>query len=168
MALSDKDKFILKKLIRQLKAYRGKGTELVTVYVPAGYDLNIISQQIFEEAGTATNIKSKQTRDNVTGALEKMQQTIKSVQRTPANGLALFAGNVSEKEGGQDFQSWVIQPPMPLKQKLYQCDKIFNMEPLEHMVMTDDVYGLVVLDRRDATIAPVSYTHLTLPTIYSV
>ncbi|RME77999.1 peptide chain release factor 1 [Candidatus Woesearchaeota archaeon] len=171
MTLSDKDKFKLRKIIKELSGYRGRHTELVTVYVPAGYDLNGITTQLMQEAGTATNIKSKQTRDNVIGALEKMIQAIKAIPKTPPNGLALFSGNVSDNESKDDFRVWVIEPPEPLNQKLYKCDKVFELEPLEAMCATDDVYGLVVFDRRDAdvallkgkTIIPLQKTHSEVP-----
>ena len=153
MSISENDKFKLKKTIKELAKYKGRGTELVTVYVPFGYDINGITTQLSQEAGTATNIKSKQTRDNVVGALDKMIQALKLIKRTPENGLALFSGNVSDKEGGQNFQVWTIEPPEPLNQKLYKCDKTFELEPLEQMIMSDDSYALVVFDRRDADVA---------------
>ena len=42
MDLNSKQKFQLKKLIKELKGYRGRHTELVSVYIPQGYDLNKI------------------------------------------------------------------------------------------------------------------------------
>lgn len=61
----------LKKLIKELGGIRGRHTELVSVYVPAGYSLVDVSNQLFQEKGTASNIKSKTTRKNVLTALEK-------------------------------------------------------------------------------------------------
>lgn len=151
--VDDKQRYKLKRFIKELEDFKGRGTELVSVYVPADYDLNKINTHISQEQGTATNIKSKQTRDNVISALEKIIQHLKLFPKTPPNGLALFAGNVAEREGQQDYQIWSIEPPLPLKQRLYRCDKEFVLEPLREMLDDEDAYGLVAMDRREATIA---------------
>ena len=65
MALSEKQKFELKKFIKDLEDHRGSHTELVTVYIPQGYDMNKIIHHLAQEKGTATNIKSASTRKNV-------------------------------------------------------------------------------------------------------
>ncbi len=150
---SDSEKYKLKRFVKELENFRGRGTELVSVYVPAGYDLNKINTHISEEQGTAANIKSKQTRENVIAALEKIIQHLKLFPKTPENGLALFAGNVAEREGQQDYQVWSIEPPVPLNQRLYRCDKEFVLEPLRDMVEDKESYGLIVMDRREANIA---------------
>ena len=151
--VNEKQRFKLKKFIKDVEQHRGRGTELVSVYVPTGYELNKITTHISQEQGTATNIKSKQTRDNVISALEKIIQHLKLFTSTPKNGLAVFAGNVAEREGQQDFQVWSIEPPIPLNQRLYRCDKEFVLEPLREMLADEDSYGLITMDRREATIA---------------
>ncbi len=148
--ITAKQKRKLKKFINELEDYRGRNTELVTVYAPAGYKLSNVVQHLQEEQGTAKNIKSSSTRKNVISALEKMIRKAKAYKRTPKNGLALFSGNVSDREGHTDVQAWAIEPPAPLNKRLYRCDKEFVLEPLKDMVETDSVFGLVVLDRRDA------------------
>jgi peptide chain release factor subunit 1 len=153
MALSSKDKFELKKLIKELEQYKGRSTELVTVYIPAGYDLNKINTHLAQEQGTATNIKSTSTRKNVTDALEKMIQHLKLFPKTPENGLAAFSGNVAEREGQSDVKVWSIEPPMPLNTRIYRCDKQFLLELLKDMLDDKEIYGLVVMDRREADIA---------------
>ncbi|MFP4524721.1 MAG: peptide chain release factor aRF-1 [Candidatus Woesearchaeota archaeon] len=165
--MTAKQRHKMKQFLKELEQHKGRGTELVSVYIPAGYELNKITTHISQEQGTASNIKSKQTRDNVISALEKMIQHLKLFKRTPPNGLAAFAGNVAEREGQQDFQVWSIEPPVPLNTRIYRCDKEFVLEPLREMVEDREVYGMVVMDRRDATIAllkgktivPLSKTH---------
>lgn len=151
--MSDKERYTLKNFIKKIEPHRGRGTELVTVYIPAGYNIDKISTHISEEQGTATNIKSKHTRDAVINALEKIIQHLKLYPQTPPNGLAIFAGNVSEKEGQPDYQVWSIEPPIPLNQRLYKCDKEFVVEPLKEMADDEDTYGLIVMDRREGNIA---------------
>ncbi len=171
MAINSTERHKLKKFIKELAPHRGRHTELVTVYVPAGYDLNKITTHLAQEQGTATNIKSTATRKNVIDALEKMLQHLKLFKQTPPNGLALFSGNVSEREGQSDVQVWSYEPPIPLNIRIYRCDKAFVLEPLEEMLDTEDIFGMIVMDRRDATIAmlkgksiiPLLKTHSEVP-----
>ncbi|MGM5483186.1 MAG: peptide chain release factor aRF-1, partial [Nanobdellota archaeon] len=126
---------------------------LVSVYIPSGYDINKITTHLSDEQGTAGNIKSPSTRKNVIDALEKMIQQLKLFSQTPENGLAVFSGNVSEKEGQSDVNVWCVEPPLPLNTRIYRCDKQFHLDLLRDMMDDKDVYGLVVLDRREADIA---------------
>lgn len=153
MAVSEKQKFELKKFLKELREYRGRHTELVTVYVPQGYDLNKIIAHLQEEQGTATNIKSTATRKNVIDALERMIQHLRIYPKTPDNGLAVFSGNVAEREGQSDVKVWSLEPPTPVKIRLYRCDKTFVLDPLEDMLEVKEIYGLVVMDRREGDIA---------------
>ncbi len=151
--ISAKERFKLKHFIKELEQHRGRHTELISVYVPAGYDLNKINSHLAQEQGTAANIKSKGTRDNVITSLEKMLQHLKLFKQTPPNGLAVFSGNVAEREGQQDFNVWSMEPPVPLNQRLYRCDKEFVTEPLRLICEDENVFGLVVMDKRESNVA---------------
>jgi len=151
--VDEKAKFKMRKILEELRKYRGAHTELVTVYIPADYDLNKIINTLQQEQGTASNIKSASTRKNVIDALEKMIQHLRLFRQTPPNGLAVFSGNVASMEGKSDLRVWSVEPPVPLKQKLYRCDKEFILGPLEELSTETDVYGLIVMDRRECTIA---------------
>lgn len=143
----------LKKFLKKVDSLSARHTELITVYIPPGYDIIKKIQQIEQEVGTASNIKSTATRKNVTEALEKMIVMLRGIGKTPENGLAAFAGNVAEKEGQVEWFTEWIEPPLPLNQNLYRCDKKFVTDGVTSMVDSDDIYGIVVLDRRDATLA---------------
>ena len=148
-----KQAYKLRKLVNELKSKQGRHTELVSVYIPSGYNLNNVIHQLANEQGTASNIKSKSTRKNVTDALERAIQNLRLFKQTPANGLALFSGNVSEKEGVQDLQIWSVEPQEPIKTRIYQCDQKFVTQPLEDLIIPKDVYGLIAIDNKTATIA---------------
>ena len=98
--LTATEKFHLKHFLKELAGYKGRHTEFVSVYVPAGYDLNAIINHLQIEQGTAGNIKSKQTRTNVQDALERMIQYLKGVARTivpiPRAAAILPSGSGSE------------------------------------------------------------------------
>lgn len=171
MILTEKQKHDLKKVVKELEQYRGRHTELVSVYIPQGYDMNKIINHLSQEQGTATNIKSASTRNNVIAALERMIQHLKLFKKTPEHGLAVFSGNVAEREGQEEFKVWSIEPPVPLKTRIYRCDKEFVLDLLRDMLETKEAYGLVVIDRRDANIAllkgkaivPLLKTHSQVP-----
>lgn len=142
----------LQEFIDSMKDHRGRATELITVYIPSGYDVNAVQRQLEAEVSTAKNIKSTSTRKNVTESLEKIIRALKDYKVTPENGLALFAGNISPVEGQTDIQIWEIEPPEQVRIRLYRCDKNFVLEPLEDMTSIDEIYGLIVMDRKEATI----------------
>ncbi|MDP2750091.1 MAG: peptide chain release factor aRF-1 [Nanoarchaeota archaeon] len=171
MSITAKQKFKLRKLVEDLEKFRGRHTELVSVFIPAGYDMNKIINHLSQEQGTAENIKSTGTRKNVIAALERMIQHLKLFKQTPEHGLAAFSGNVAEREGQSDVQVWSIEPPVPLNIRIYRCDKEFVLDPLREMMEIKEVYGLVVMDRREAnvaylkgkTIIPLVKTHSMVP-----
>ena len=142
----------LEETLEELENYKGRQTELITVYIPAGYDVNAVQRQLEAEKSTAKNIKSTATRKNVIDALEKLVRELKSLKKTPDKGLALFSGNISRVEGQQDLRLWDIEPPTPVKNRLYRCDKEFVLEPLKEMLEVSEVFGLLVMDRKEATI----------------
>ncbi|MBX4212346.1 peptide chain release factor aRF-1 [Candidatus Pacearchaeota archaeon] len=152
MEIDDKKRQELEELVALLRGIKGTHTELVTVYIPSGTNIHQVSNQISAERSTAENIKSKQTRTAVVTALETIVRKLKEYRQTPPNGLALFSGNVSEREGGQDIKIWAFEPPKPLGIRLYRCDKEFVIDPLQEMLDVDEVYGLLVIDRQQATI----------------
>lgn len=142
----------LTELLNILDGHKGRHTELITVMVPAGYDPNSVQKQLEAEISTAKNIKSSATRKNVIEALEKIIRYLKPLSKAPENGLVLYSGNISQIEGQDDIRLWDIEPPLPLKIRMYRCDKEFVTEPLREMLDVDEVFGLLVMDRKDATI----------------
>ena len=150
--ITDKQKQELEELVDILGSIKGRHTELVTVLVPAGQNMNIVQKQVESEKSMAANIKSKQTRTAVTAALEMIVRKMKEFKQNPENGIAFFCGNVSDKEGVQDIQLWVYEPSIPLNVRMYRCDQEFFIDPLKEMLEIQEVYGLLVIDRQAATI----------------
>src|SRR3989344_8943884 len=142
--LDTKQQYKLRKFVNELKQYRGRHTEFVSVYIPSGYDLNKIIQHLAQEQGTASNIKDKTNRLNVQDALERMIRHLRIYNRTPENGLAAFSGNIASQEGKQDIQVWSIEPPVPVGIRMYRCDQTFVLGPLEEMMSINEIYGFIV------------------------
>ncbi len=142
----------LEERVKELESHKGRHTEFISVYIPSDYDVNSVQRQLEAEKSTAKNIKSTTTRNNVIDALDKIVRYLKGLRKTPENGLAIFSGNVSKVEGQSDLQIWDIEPPQPLKTRLYRCDKEFVLEPLKTILEVSEIFGLLAMDRKEATI----------------
>ncbi len=55
-----------------------------------------------------------------------------------------------------------MEPPQPLKVNIYRCDSSFLLDPIEEMVEAKDVFALVVMDGREATIATLKGSHINV------
>ena len=152
--ISEADAAIFKKKLRKLAEFSGKGTELISLYLPPDVDRSLVMSQLTEEMSQSSNIKSPTTKKNVQGALRKVQNFLKTIGfELPETGLAVFCGNISEREGKSDIQLFTVKPIRRLNVKLYWCDSEFHLAPLQEMAQPSDVYGIIVIDKNEATIA---------------
>jgi peptide chain release factor subunit 1 len=153
----DAEMSIFKKKLKNLSKFKGKHTELITLYIPYGTDRSTVMNQLSEEINQSSNIKSPTTRKNVQGALRKIIVFLKKLNfELPKNGLVIFSGNVSEVEGRSDIKLFTITPIKELKTKLYWCDSTFHLDHLEEMVVPDEYYAILVIDKNEATVARLS------------
>ena len=145
---------VFKKKLKLLKQFKGKGTELISLYLPPKADRSSITSQLTDEKSQSSNIKSPTTRKNVQGALRKIQGFLKRINfKYPKNGLVVFSGNVSEQEGKSDIKLFTVKPLQELKTKLYWCDSEFHLTPIEEMIKPQEVFALIAMDKREATFA---------------
>src|SRR3989344_119526 len=149
-----------KEFVEKIESYRGRHTELVTVLIPADYNVNAVVSQLEAEKSTANNIKSRSTRNNVIEALEKIIRELKQGPQKYTNGIAIFCGNTSMDEGKPNIEFFAIKPPRPLNTRLYRCDQVFVADPLLEMTEIAEVYGLLVIERKEATIGLLEGTRI--------
>ncbi|MFP4530349.1 MAG: peptide chain release factor aRF-1 [Halodesulfurarchaeum sp.] len=151
---SDRRKYEFRKVIEDLKAYTGSGTQLVSIYVPPDMLISDVVAHVTQEYSEASNIKSKQTRTNVQDALSSIKARLKYYDtRPPDRGMVLFSGAVDEGGGQTKMVTETLEnPPDPIESFRYHCDSEFLTEPLEHMLADKGLYGLIVLDRREANV----------------
>ena len=141
-------------MLERLEDLEGRGTELVTVYIPPGKQIHDVMTDLRNEYGTAVNIKSKTTRKNVQDALTKAMERLKLFNKVPETGLAIFAGNIaSDQLGVGDMQTFTLIPPEPIGIYYYRCEHRFMLEPLWEILEHEDSYGILVIDAKDATFA---------------
>ena len=65
----------IRKILEELGQKSGRGTELISVYIPKGKQLHEIIGTLQQEQGTADNIKSDLTRSHVVDSLGKVIQS---------------------------------------------------------------------------------------------
>jgi peptide chain release factor 1 len=113
----------VRKTLSELSNIMGRGTELVTLYVPPKKPIHEVIGGLREEYGTASNIKSDTTRTHVQDALTKTMQRLKLYKSTPENGLVIFCGAIPGPggPGNEVIQLFEIIPPKPVTTYLYRC-----------------------------------------------
>ena len=150
---SDKQKYEYRKVIEELDGYRGSGTQLVTIYVPPDQRISDVVAHVTQEHSEASNIKSKDTRTNVQDALRSIKDRLKYYDTPPENGMVLFSGAVDTGGGRTDMVTKVLEdPPEPIQSFRYHCDSEFLTQPIAEMLGDKGLFGLVVLDRREANV----------------
>jgi len=144
----------IKKTLDELSRISGRGTELITVYIPKGKQLHLVINQLREEQGTADNIKSAMTRGHVVDALGRVQQRLKLYKEPPERGLVVFCGAVPPEGGGpigsEVIKVWELEPPKDLTTSLYRCDDHFHVDILKDMLKDDNLIGFLAIDTKDA------------------
>ena len=153
MSESDAHKrYEFKRQLEKLRSKKGRGTELISLYIPHDKQISDVVAQLRDEHGQAANIKSKITRTNVQSALESLMSRLRYIPKSPPSGVVLFTGAVDVGSNKTDLQSFTVEPPEPLISYKYHCDSAFYLETLEDMLTDKMTYGLLVLDRREATV----------------
>jgi len=144
----------IRKMLEELSQKSGRGTELISVYIPKGKQLHEIISTLQQEQGTADNIKSDLTRSHVVDSLGKVVQRLKLLKKTPERGLVMFCGALPPEGGGalgsEVVKVWEIDPPKDLKQYLYRCDDHFHVDILKDMLKDDNLIGFLAIDAKDA------------------
>jgi len=151
--MSDQQKkYEFRRYLEELKNKSGRGTELISLYIPPDKQIHEVVAQLRDEYGQASNIKSKSTRTNVQSAIESILSRLKYISKPPENGLVIFCGAVAAGADKTEMEVYILEPPEPINIYKYHCDSRFFLEPLEEMLKDKKTYGLIVLDRREATI----------------
>ena len=156
MEFTAQEKYEFKRLLEDLRSKSGRGTELISLYIPPDKQISDVTAQLRDEHGQASNIKSKLTRTNVQSALESVMSRLRLIPRPPPNGVAIFVGVVDIGSNRTSMYSQVLEPPDPIITYRYHCDSRFLLDPLEDMLADKKTFGLVVLDRREATVGLLS------------
>ncbi len=154
--------YLFKKQLEYLEKKTGKGTELISLYIPPDRNLADVMNYLKEEYSQAANIKSPRTRKNVQSAIVSIMQRLKLFNKPPENGLVIFAGTISENNK-EKLEVFLLEPIDRINSFIYRCDSKFFLEPLKQMLTYKrDAYGLLVIDRSEATIAILKGKNITI------
>jgi len=150
--MMEKRRYDFKRALEEIKDIHGRGTELVSVYVPPDKLISDVANYLRGEYSQSVNIKSKRTNKAVTGAIESILAKLKYYKAPPPNGIIFFVGE-KPIAGDQTRQvSFVLEPPEPVTSFMYRCDSEFYTEKLWDMLEEKQTFGLLVIDRSEATI----------------
>lgn len=150
--MTQRQKYDLKRKLEELKACKGRHTELISLYVPPNKQIFDVNAYLKNEYSQSQNIKSKTTMKNVLAAIESIMSRLKQFKRPPENGMIFFVGHKSVGSDKTEMVAYVIEPPLPISTFLYRCDSLFYVEPLEQMLLEKEIYGLLLIDRRECTV----------------
>lgn len=150
--LSQRAKYDLKRQLEELEECKGKHTELISLYVPPTKQISDVAAYLRNEISESQNIKSKTTKKNVLSAIESILSRLKTFRKAPENGVVFFVGHKSIGSDQTDMVAYVIEPPMPIQTFLYRCDSLFHLDPLKDMMTEREIYGLILIDRRECTV----------------
>ena len=110
---ADRAKYDFKKAMQEITSYRGRGTELISVYVPENKQISEVMAYLRNEQSQASNIKSKTTMNHVQSAIDSIAARLKTYKAPPANGVVIFCGEVPRAGDQTKMVQYVINPPRP-------------------------------------------------------
>jgi len=145
-------RYEFKRKMEELQAVGGKATELISLYVPPSRQVSDATAYLRNELSQSANIKSKGTKKNVTSAIESIMSRLRTLKSVPENGVVFFVGHRVTGNDQTEMTQFVIEPPVPISIFLYRCDSQFFLEPLLIMLEEKETYGLIVVDRSEATV----------------
>ena len=149
-------RYDFRKALDELESYKGRATELISLYIPGGKLISDVTSYLRNEHSQSSNIKSKSTRKNVTGAIESITSRLRNIRVAPENGLAFFVGHIPIGADQTRMIARVVEPPLPITTFQYRCDSYFYLDHLKDMLAEDELYGLIVVDRAEATLGLLS------------
>ena len=119
----------VKQLIRKLSAARGNGTSMISLIIPPRDQISRVQKMLSDEFGTASNIKSRVTRQSVLSAITSTQQKLKNYTRVPPNGLVVYCGMITtgaracracrQRNGG--FHHLLLRLSLPVSPCFVDC-----------------------------------------------
>jgi len=149
----------LKMIIKELKQWKAPATTLLSLYIPPGRPVSDVVNMLRTELSITDNIKLKRTKDAVQTSLSMAIDRLGNINKIPENGLVLFCG-VNSDTGKQICM--MFSPPEPVKVYYYRTDKWFHTEFLEDMIAEKSYYGLIIIERDEATIGLLKGTTIEL------
>jgi len=133
--------------LHDIENAKGSGsTSMISLILPPGDLISRAVKMLDDELGTAAKIKSRVNRLSITAAITSTMQRLNLYHQVPENGLVVYCGMVTTSDNKERRLCIDIVPPRPINTSLYLCDGHFHTVPLRELLMTDDVYGFIIVD----------------------
>ncbi|MGP8073905.1 MAG: peptide chain release factor aRF-1 [Thermoplasmata archaeon] len=145
-------RYSFQRKLDEIAACKGRATELISLYVSPGKQVSDVMSYLRNEYAQSSNIKSRTTRKNVMWAIESLMGRVRSFKEVPSHGVAFFVGSKAVGADKSETVTFIVEPPEPLNTYLYRCDSTFFLDPLLTMVHEPELWGLIVVDRAEATL----------------
>lgn len=155
-------RYEFKQKLEELAAVKGRATELISLYIPSTKKLADVVNYLRNEYAQSSNIKSKTTRKNVGWAIDSLLRKVKLIKELPKNGIVFFVGHKAIAADQTEAVAYQIESPEPIQTFIYRCNSSFYLEPLEEIGKEKDLYALLVIDRREATLGLVKGKRIEL------
>ncbi|MCL1904612.1 MAG: peptide chain release factor aRF-1 [Methanomassiliicoccaceae archaeon] len=149
---TERARYDFKKAMQDIVDLKGRGTELISVYVPPSKQISDVMSYLRNEYSQSSNIKSKSTMKNVQGAIDSIMSRLRTYKSPPPHGIVIFCGEVPKAGDQTKMVQYVLEPPEVVTTFFYRCDSQFYTEPLLGMLQDKKTYGLIVMDRSEATL----------------
>jgi len=91
--MTQREKYDLKRKLEELRACKGRHTELISLYIPPSKQIFDVTAYLKNEYSQSQNIKSKTTMKNVLSAIESITSRLKQFKKPPENGVIFFVGH---------------------------------------------------------------------------
>jgi peptide chain release factor subunit 1 len=105
-------------------------------------------------------------RQSVISAIVSAQQKLKLYNKLPKNGLCIFTGLIDDK-----ITCIGYEPIKSIKSFFYRCDSKFYVDSLKDMLISDNMYGFIIIDGSSCLFGTLSgnnknvlkHVHVSLP-----
>jgi len=136
--------FELDAIVDSLDNAGGSGTWHISLYIRPDKSIQSVRNRILQEISEAESIKSDDTRERVQSSLEKIDSALSGYEETPENGLVVFAS--------PDSVTVLDSLPFDCPENRYHCGKNFLLDPIRIASDTGGTYGLIVVERGEASV----------------
>lgn len=118
--------------------------------VPPSTAVSKVTTLLTTEEGTASRIKSSQTRSSVQAAIRSAAHRVSSYRAIPDHGLAIFTGYVVDDDGKERKVVYSVEPPAPIPRFTYRCDSRFHVEAVAALLETHERFGFIITDGKQS------------------
>ena len=166
--MTEAQRWKTKKLIKELESCQGSGTSVISLFVPPGDQISKYTKMLDTEYGTASNIKSRVNRASVQSAIVTSRNVLRSFKEVPPNGLIVYVGEITLPNGKQTKAKYAIEPFKPINKSQYLCHSSFDTSILKDLLVSDEVFGFIVMDGQCTLFATLNGDHKKILQKYSV